>query len=129
MRNYAKFEGKLIRMNKEYPIYSRDDGKEDEIIGYTSIGDMAVITFADIKNKKNYKKLMQLTDEIEIGIPVDTGIEEGYFETVIVSGKYAGIESLALDIDDIAESTFIFNKLNGEMDTYIQERKINFEYI
>lgn len=129
MRNYAKFEGKLIRMNKEYPIYSRDDEKEDEIIGYTSIGDMAVITFADIKNKKNYKKLMQLTDEIEIGIPVDTGIEEGYFETVIVSGKYAGIESLALDIDDIAESTFIFNKLDGEMDTYIQERKINFEYI
>lgn len=129
MRNYAKFEGKLIKMNREYPIYSRDDDKEDEIIGYTSIGDMAVITFADIKNKKNYKKLMQLTDEIEIGIPVDTGIEEGYFETVIVSGKYAGIESLALDIDDIAASTFIFNKLDGEMDTYIQERKINLEYI
>lgn len=129
MRNYAKFEGKLIRMNKEYPIYSRDDDKEDEIIGYTSVGDMAVITFADIKNKRNYKKLMQLTDEIEIGIPVETGIEEGYFETVIVSGKYAGIESLALDIDDITASTFIFNKLDGEMDTYIQERKINYEYI
>lgn len=129
MRNYTKFEGKLIIMNKEYPIYNRDDDKEDEIIGYTSVGDMAVITFAEIKNKRSYKKLMQLTDEIEIDIPVYTGIEEGYFETVIVSGKYAGIESLAFDIDDIAASTFIFNKLDGEMDTYIQEIKIKFEYI
>lgn len=129
MRNYAKFEGKLIRMNKEYPIYSRDDEKEDEIIGYTSIGDMAVITFADIQKRKNIKKLLQLTDEMEIGIPMSTGEEEGYFETVIVSGKYAGIESLALDLDDIAVSTFIFNKLDGEMTTYIQDRMINFEYV
>ena len=129
MRNYAKFEGRLIRMNKEYPIYSRDDEKEDEIIGYTAIGDMTVITFAEIQKKKNYKKSMQLTDEIEIGIPVSTGEEEGYFETVIVSGEYAGIESLVLDLDDIAASTFIFNKLDGEMITYIQDRMINFEYV
>ena len=72
---------------------------------------------------------MQLTDEMEIGIPVSTGEEEGYFETMIVSGKYAGIESLALDLDDIAASTFIFNKLDGETTTYIQDRSINFEFV
>lgn len=116
-------------MNKEYPIYSKDDGKEDEIIGYTSIGDMAVITFAEIKNKKNYKGLMKSDDEIEIGIPVPTEKEEGYFETLIVSGKYIGIESLALGLDDIAVSTFIFNKMDGEMSTYIQDRTINFECV
>ena len=129
MRNYTKFEGKLIRMNKEYPIYSREDEKDDEVIGYTSIGDMAVITYADIKEKTNYKSLLKISDELEFGFPISTGIEEGYFETIIVSGKYAGVDSLALDMDDIAISTFIFNKVDGEMDTYIQDRKINFEYI
>lgn len=129
MRNYTKFEGKLVRMNKEYPIYSREDGKDDEIIGYTSIGDMAVITYADIKEKTNYKSVLKISDELEFGVPVSAGIEEGYFETIIVSGKYTGVDSLALDMDDIAISTFIFNKVDEEMDTYIQDRKINFEYI
>ena len=44
MRNFSKFEGKLIRMNKSYPIHNDDD----EIVGYTKVGDMAVITFAEI---------------------------------------------------------------------------------
>ena len=47
MINYQNFENKIIRMNKPYPI--RND--EDEILGYTEVGDMAVITFAEIKNK------------------------------------------------------------------------------
>ena len=47
MRNFSKFEGKLIRMNKSYPIHNDDD----EIVGYTKVGDMAVITFAEIKKK------------------------------------------------------------------------------
>lgn len=51
MRNFTKFDGKLIKMNKEYPIYSREDDEEDKIVGYTSVGDMAVITFSDIKEK------------------------------------------------------------------------------
>ena len=129
MRNYAEFKGKLIRMNKEYPIYSREDGKDDEVIGWTAIGDMAVITYADIKEKQNHKTVLKISDEIEFGIPVSTGIEEGYFETVIVSGKYIGVDSLALDLDDIADSTFIFNKIDGEMTTYIQDRKIKYEYV
>ena len=94
MRNYAKLEGKLIRMNKPYPIYSRKDEKEDNVIGNTEIGDMAVITYVG-KEK------------------------EGYFENVIVSGKYVGVDSLALDFKDIADSTFIFNKIDGEMFTCI----------
>ncbi len=104
MRNYTKFKGKLIRMNKQYPIYSREYKKEDEVIGYTEIGDMAVITYVGTE-------------------------KEGYFETVIVSGKYIGVDSLALDFKDIVDSTFIFNKIDGEMDTYIQGKKINFEYV
>ncbi len=129
MRNYTKFEGKLIRMNKEYPIYSREDGKDNEVIGYTSVGDMAVITYSDIKEKTNYKSILKISDELSFGVPVSFGIEEGYFETIIVSGKYTGVDSLALDMGDIAISTFIFNKVDEEMDTYIQDRKINFEYI
>ena len=129
MRDFTKFEGKLIRMNKEYPIYSRKDDKEDEVIGYTAIGDMAVITFAEIKEKEGYKSILKVSEDLEIGIPISTGKEEGYFETVIVSGKYIGVDALALDLDDIAECTFIFNKVDGEMDTYIQDRKINYEYV
>ena len=125
MRNFSKFEGKLIRMNKSYPIHNDDD----KIIGYTEVGDMAVITFAEIKKKTGYKTVTKISDEISVGTPVVTDGEEGYFETVIVSGKYIGINSLALDLDDIAASTFIFNKAEGNDTVYIQNRKINFEYV
>ena len=125
MRNFSKFEGKLIRMNKPYPIYNDDD----KIIGYTEIGDMAVITFAEIKKKTGHKTVAKISDELSVGIPVITDGEEGYFETVITSGKYTGIDSLALDLDDIAASTFIFNKAEGDDTVYVQNRKINFEYI
>ena len=125
MRNISKFEGKLIRMNKSYPIHNDDD----EIVGYTEVGDMAVITFAEIKKKTGYKTVTKISDELSIGIPVITDGEEGYFETIIVSGKYTGIDSLALDLEDIATSTFIFNKVDGDDIVYIQDRKINFEYV
>ena len=125
MRNFSKFEGKLIRMNKSYPIYTDDD----EIVGYTEVGDMAVITFAEIKKKIGYKTVTKISDELSIGIPVVTDGEEGYFETIIVSGKYTGIDSLVLDLEDIATSTFIFNKVDGDDTVYIQDRKINFEYV
>ena len=125
MRNFSKFEGKLIRMNKSYPIHNDDD----EIVGYTEVGDMAVITFAEIKKKIGYKTVTKISDELSIGIPVVTDGEEGYFETIIVSGKYTGIDSLALDLEDIATSTFIFNKVDGDDTVYIQDRKINFEYV
>lgn len=125
MRNFSKFEGKLIRMNKSYPIHNDDD----EIVGYTKVGDMAVITFAEIKKKTGYKTVTKISDELSIGIPIVTDGEEWYFETIIVSGKYTGIDSLALDLEDIATSTFIFNKVDGDDTVYIQDRKINFEYV
>lgn len=103
MINYSKFSGKLIRMNREYPIYSREDGKDNEKIGHTAIGDMAVITLADI--------------------------EDEYFETVIVSGKYVGVDTLALNLKDIKESTFIFNKIDGDNSVYIMDKPVSFEYV
>ncbi len=125
MTNYSKFEGKIIRMNKPYPIAN----DEDEILGYTEVGDMAVITFAELKNKIGYKKVADISDELHIAIPFDTGKEEGYFETVIVSGKFIGVDSLALDLTDIKESTFIFNNKDDNGITTIDNREINYEYI
>ena len=125
MINYQNFENKIIRMNKPYPITN----DEDEILGYTEVGDMAVITFAEIKNKIGYRKVADISDELYIAIPFDTGKEEGYFETVIVSGKFIGVNSLALDLTDIKESTFIFNNKDNNGITTIDNREINYEYI
>lgn len=125
MTNYSKFEGKIIRMNKPYPITN----DEDEILGYTEAGDMAVITFAEIKNKIGYRKVADISDELDIVIPFDTEKEEGYFETVIVSGKFIGVDSLALDLTDIMESTFIFNNKDNNGITTIDNREINYEYL
>ena len=125
MTNYSKFEGKIIRMNKPYPITN----DEDEILGYTEVGDMAVITFAEITNKIGYRKVAEISDELSIAIPFNTGKEEGYFETVIVSGKFIGVNSLALDLNDIKESTFIFNNKDDNGIVTIDNREINYEYI
>lgn len=125
MTNYSKFEGKLIRMNKPYPITN----DEDEILGYTEVGDMAVITFAKLKNKIGYRKVADISDELGIVIPFDTEKEEGYFETVIVSGKFIGVDSLALDLTDIKESTFIFNNKDKNGTVVIDNREINYKYI
>ena len=125
MINYQNFENKIIRMNKPYPITN----DEDEILGYTEVGDMAVITFAEIKNKIGYRKVADISDELCIAIPFDTGKEEGYFETVIVSGKFIGVNSLALDLTDIKESTFIFNNKDKNGIAVIDNREINYEYI
>ena len=125
MTNYSKFEGKIIRMNKPYPITN----DEDEILGYTEVGDMAVITFAEITNKIGYRKVAEISDELSIAIPFKTGKEEGYFETVIVSGKFIGVNSLALDLNDIKESTFIFNNKDYNGIATIDNREINYEYI
>ena len=125
MTNYSKFEGKIIRMNKPYPITN----DEDEILGYTEVGDMAVITFAEIKNKIGCRKVADISDELGIAIPFDIGKEEGYFETVIVSGKFIGVDSLALDLTDINESTFIFNNKDKNGIAVIDNREINYEYV
>ena len=125
MTNYSKFEGKIIRMNKSYPITN----DEDKILGYTEGGDMAVSTLAEIKNKIEYKKVAEISDELSIAIPFNTEKEEGYFETVIVSGNFIGVDSLALDLTDIKESTFIFNNKDNNGTVVIDNREINYEYI
>lgn len=120
MINYSDFKGKLIKMNKSYPIYNDND----DIIGYTQPGDMAVITFAEIK------KAVDISDELTIGIPFNTSKEEGYFETVIVSGDFIGVNSLSLNLSDIAKnSVFLFNKIDDKGMITISDRKINYEYV
>lgn len=99
MVNYPSFEGKVIKMNHAYPICDENDNP----IGYTKIGDMAVITLADVN-------------------------EEGYFETVIVSGEFIGIDTLALNLRDIMNSTFIFNKLDNNGDVSIDGEDVIYEY-
>ena len=125
MTNYSKFEGKLIRMNVPYPITN----DKDEILGYTKVGDMAVITFAEIKNKIVCRKVTDISDELGIAVPFDVEKEEGYFETVIVSGKFIGVDSLALDLPDIIESTFIFNNKDNNGAVTINNREIKYEYV
>ena len=100
MVNYTKFTGRLISMTEEYPIYDKED--DHKIIGHTSVGDMAVITYEDM--------------------------EEEYFETVIVSGKYIGVDTLALNLQDIKNSTFIFNKNDENQSVYIKNISVNAMY-
>lgn len=101
MVNYSSFKGKLIKMAQPYPVCDEDDN----VIGYTRSGDMAVITFADLK-------------------------KEGYFETVIVSGDFIGIDTLALNLSDITEhSVFIFNRMDDKGMITIDNKEINYEYV
>jgi hypothetical protein len=116
MINFTKFEGKLIRLNKEYPIYNEGD----EVIGYTSAGDMAVITLAEINRKTSYKNIETISEDFAVGVPIKTEDEDGYFETVIVSGKYIGVDTLALNLSDIREVTFIFNKISEKMESKVK---------
>ena len=103
MRNYHSFARRLIKLTKEYPIYNSDINHNDEVIGYTKVGDLAVITYANEK--------------------------ENYFEMLLVSGEFIGVDTLALDMDDILSSTFIFNKVEGETKTTVLDKEIHYEYI
>lgn len=127
MTEHSSFEGKIIKLNKPYPITN----DEDKILGYTEAGDMAVITFAEIGNKIENRKIMDISDELSIAVPLKTE-EESYFEIVIVSGKYIGVDSLALNLSDIMNSTFVFNKIdcnNGEERVILCDKKNNYEYV
>lgn len=127
MINYSNFKGKLIRMNKPYPIYN----DKDKIIGYTRVGDKAVITYAEIKNKTRNQKIAESGDEsCAVFLQTKTNKDVGYFETIIVSGSFAGVDSLALDLSDIMESTFLFNSLDNKLDIItIDNKKISYEYV
>jgi hypothetical protein len=104
MMGYSTFKGRLIRMAEAYPIYDRED--DNKVIGYTEVGDMAVITFED-----------------------SSSYDGGYYETVIVSGKYIGVDTLALNNSDIKKSTFIFNEIDRHEIVHINGKKVNFEFI
>ena len=99
MVQFPKYEGRLIVLNQEFPIYDRED--DNKIIGYTEKSDMALINY--------------VSDH-------DT-----YFETIIVSGKYIGVDTLALNDDDMKDAIFITNKIDGEHSVYIKEQKMKSE--
>ena len=97
MVSYANYKGKLIEMTRPYPIYDREYG--NEIIGYTKAGDKAVITYSDFK--------------------------DNYHETVIVSGEYTGVDTLALSNRDLNMSVFIFNHIEEQDLFCINGKKVN----
>ena len=102
MISYPEYKGKLIKMVEEYPIYDRED--DQVVIGYTEIGDMAVVTYA---NK-----------------------DEDYYEMMIVSGKYIGVDTLALNGKDLEKSIFVFNQIDccGSI-VYVQGKEVKSEYV
>ena len=102
MISYPEYKGKLIKMVDEYPIYDRED--DHVVIGYTEIGDMAVVTYA---NK-----------------------DEDYYEMMIVSGKYTGVDTLALNGKDLEKSIFVFNQIDycGSI-VSVQGKEVKNEYL
>lgn len=48
---------------------------------------------------------------------------------VIVSGKYTGVDTLALNSKDLQKSIFIFNEIDYYgSDVYIKNKKVKHEY-
>lgn len=101
MIKYSKYNGRLIKLVKEYPIYDREN--DEDIDGHTEIGDMAVVTYSNI--------------------------DEDYYELTIVSGKYIGVDTLALNSQDLEKSIFVFNKIDycGPV-VAVQGKKVNSIY-
>ena len=103
MMMYPNFKGKIYKLNQEYPIYDKE--WDDKIIGHTAVGDMVVVTYEGI------------IDDYE------------YYETVIISGEYTGIDTLALEKSDLLDATLILNKLDEcGSGVYIGEYKMNVEW-
>ena len=101
MIDFGHYKNRLIKMTEPYPIYDRED--DTKIIGYTKIGDMAVITYS---------------------MPT-----ESYHEVVIVSGEYTGVDTLALDNNNLAKAVFIINKIDNYGHAYIRGKKVACEYV
>lgn len=73
-------------LQEKYPIYDPED--DQKIIGYTDIGDKYVVTLED-----------KVCD---------------YYEGMLVSGKYAGVDSLALNKRDLQKSIFLFSSIDAK---------------
>lgn len=101
MVNYANYQNRLIEMTRPYPIYDREYG--NEVIGYTKAGDRAVITYSNLK--------------------------DNYHETVIVSGEYTGVDTLALSNRDLSMSVFILNNIDKHDLVYINGKKVKCEFV
>lgn len=98
MINYFNCRGRIIKMAEPYSIY-----KDDEIIGYTKVGDMAVITYSDFKND--------------------------YHEITIISGEYTGVDYLALNNDDLYISTFVINHIDNHKSVYVNGNQVESECV
>lgn len=83
-------------MTSPYPIYDRED--DDKIIGHTNIGDMAVITYSDFK--------------------------DDYHEVTIISGEYTGVDTLALNNNDLYFSVFVMNHIDNHKIVYVNGNKV-----
>lgn len=101
MIEYHNCRGRLIQMTEPYPIYDRKD--DDKIIGYTKVGDMAVVTYSDFK--------------------------DDYHEVTIVSGEYIGVDTLALSNDDLYCSVFVINHIDNHKTVYANGEKVISKYI
>jgi hypothetical protein len=88
-------------MTEPYPIYSREN--DDEIIGYTKVGDMAVITYSDVR--------------------------DDYHEVAIISGEYIGVDTLALDNEDLYRSVFMINHIDNYTSVYVNGTKVASELV
>lgn len=84
---FQKFD--IVYLNSEFPVYDDDD----EIVGYTSKGDKAIITA--LHGYNGY------------GNPVDR--KEFTLEFIITSGEHEGYNNLALTIEDV-ENEYILTK-------------------
>lgn len=76
--------GAIIKLNREYPVYQSVDGVyDDEIVGFTSESDIAIITFSRWE-------------------------EDGfYIETKLLNGEHNGYDNLAINESDYEASTLI----------------------
>lgn len=98
MINIHTWKNKIIMLNKKYPVY----GTNDRVIGYTAVGDKAVITYQD--------------ENMD------------YFETILISGKYTGVNTLALDKKDIESSTLVIDKAFSYQQYFFDNKEIKTYY-
>lgn len=98
MINIHTWKDKIIMLNKKYPVY----GTNDRVIGYTAVGDKAVITYQD--------------ENMD------------YFETILISGKYTGVNTLALDKKDIEGSTLVIDKAFSYQQYFFNNKEIKTYY-